>query len=425
MRRINQQIYLFVQDSLKKGYDIYTIRNNLVKQYPLQEVDEVINIFLRQQQEQQLKNYVNQQIALGFKPELIKSTLLQRGYNKDLVDSAFNNNITVRHEIHFPIKTVVIIISLLIISGAGYWFLNLRQSEALLDVSVQSNSQEYLAGQEITYNIELINMGKSKRFDANVRYIITDVNDKILKSSSETLAVETKASSSGKIVLPSSLSAGTYYLKTIVTYGNNQKAESFTEFQIVDETSPAKTNTGETSNQDSTTGTGIGSGGIIPRTTPQEKSFGETMTAIRHQAVNNSQGAINNCLKFSSQEQKDVCISQISYNTNKFNYCEQISAANIKDNCYLAFVIGGNTQVCDKIIDETNKKYCNQIKIVKQMNDYYQQGNTEKLLEVSKQFEPAIYETIPPSPDYQSTYSQPSTLTIEDFSITAELNESG
>lgn len=403
-----------MQDSLNKGYDLYSIRNNLIKQYPQQEVDEVVNIFLKQQQDFQLRNYVNKQLSLGFRPELIRNTLLQRGYTKEQVDPILGNNITVRHEIHFPTKTIIIILLLLIAAGAGYWFFN--PGEALLDVSITSNNLEYLAGQEVTYSIELTNMGKSNRIDATIRYVITDYSDKVLKSSSETLAVETKATSNGKIVLPSNLAPGTYYLKASVTYGKEQKAESSVDFQIVEQIRPGggtiQPQPTETTTQPKTnTGT---------TTTTRAKSFGESMQTIRQQAATNPQTAITNCLKFSNQEHKDVCISEIAYGTNKANYCEQIINTNVKDNCYLAFVIKGNTEICPKITDNSFKQYCEQIRIVDQMNYYMQRNETDKVLELTNQFNPPIYYSNPVPNTYTEKYNEPAS--IEDFIIKAELN---
>lgn len=413
---------------MNKGYDLYTVRNNLLKQYPQQQVDEVISLFSKQQQDTQLKSYVQRQLALGFKPEMIRNSLKQSGYPDDLIDSALGRgSITVRHEIHFPIKTVLVLLLLLGLGGGGYWwFTNNYSGNALLDVAVQSYNQEYTAGQEVTYGVELINMGKSNRFDANVRYTITDGSGKILKSYSETLAVETKATSSGKIILPSNIRPGTYYLNAIVTYDDNQKAESSTEFQIVDQIT-YKPPTGGGTTAGGTTGGG-NTGGSTSGTTPsipsgpREKSFGASMSLIRQQAATNPQAAMNSCLKFTNSEQKDVCIGEIAYNTDKVNYCDQIGSNNRRDNCYLSFVIGGNTQICDKITDTTTKQYCNQMRIVEQMNYYYQQGDTDKVLELSKQFEPAIYNTNPTPANYQNVYNQQSTLNMEDFTITGELD---
>lgn len=371
-----------------------------------------------------MKNYVQRQLALGFKPEIIRNSLKQSGYPDSLIDSALGDDskIIVRHEIHFPIKTVIILLLLIGLAGGGYWWFTNNSDGALLDVSVQSYNEEYLAGQEVTYGIELINMGKSNRFDATIRYTITDSSGKVLKSYTETLAVETKATSSGKIVLPSSLRPGTYNLNAIVTYGNNKKAESSTEFQIVDKYRPP------TREGTSSRGTIVGtSGGSTPSeksvetTTSGSKTFGDSMKLIRQQAATSPQAAYNSCIKFTSQTQKDICLGEIAYETNTINYCDQIEETAKKDNCYLSFVIGGNTQSCDKITDTTTKQYCNQMRIVEQMNYYYQQGDTDKVLELSRQFEPAIYNTNPTPANYQNVYNQQSTLNMEDFTLTGEL----
>lgn len=418
---INQEIYKYVQDLLNKGYDLYTIRNNLLMRYPQNEVDSVIAIFSRQQQEAQLKAYINSQIALGFKPDIIKNSLRQSGYPEDLINSAFGaSNITVKHEIHFPLKTIIILVLLISIPLTVYFLWN--PNKPLLDVSISANSQEYVAGQDITYNIELINMGKSKRFDANIRYTIVDSSGKILKSYSETLAVETKTTSSGKIAIPRTLLPGRYNLNVVVIYGNNQKAESSYEFEIVERLSLNNNNNINNNNvntNQNTNNQNIDTSGLSSGSRGNVRTFGEAMLLIKQQSLSNPQAAFNTCLKFNNINQKDICISDIAYTSNKVNFCEQISDIVKRDNCYLSFVLSGNTQICNKISNTELKQYCEQMSIVEQMNYYYQQGNNEKILELSRRFEPAIYNKNIMPINYQNEYNSVSALS--DFSITAEL----
>ncbi|MGV8151390.1 MAG: hypothetical protein ACP5NV_06720 [Candidatus Woesearchaeota archaeon] len=421
--RINQQIYEFVRGSLSKGYDIYSIRNNLLRQYPQSEVDEVINIFLKEQQLFQLKNYVNTQLSLGFKPELIRNTLLQHGYNKDLVDSVFGNRVTVRHEIHFPLVTVLVILFLVVAGGVGYWLIA-PKSGALLDVSIESYNTQYYAGEEIVYGIELINMGDSDRFDANVKYIILDSSKKSVKTMTETIAVETRTAKNGEILLPSALEPGKYYLRAEITYGINQKAESEVEFEIIEGAVSGQNQNTQGSNGNTGQGAYNTNQNSIPSLTNRNiQTFGESMNVIRGQAASNPSQAAANCQKFQNQEQKDICLNDIAYIASKQNYCDEIQDSNIKDNCYLAFIIGNDPSSCEKVANAQIKQYCNQVRIVKQMNEYYKSGNNEKLVELSKQFEPAIYSATPQINNYQTQYNNPAV--IEDFIITAELNGTG
>ncbi|GIU69723.1 MAG: hypothetical protein KatS3mg002_0959 [Candidatus Woesearchaeota archaeon] len=307
---------------------------------------------------------------------------------------------------------------------SGFWFFSNNNDNSLLDVSIQAYTQEYLPGQEVNYGIELVNMGKSKRFDATIRYTITDNTGRIYRSYTETLAVETKTTSNGKLLLPSNLRTGTYYLNAIVTYGDNKKAESSTEIYIVDRINNSINNINNNLNNNINNNLNNPSN---PQTNTlntrgsNRKSFGETMILIKQQSVNNPQVAFNTCLKFTDINQKDICINEIAYTTNRVAYCDQISNSDKKDNCYLAFVILGNTQICEKIKNANLKGYCEQTRIVEQMNQYYIQGNNEKVLELSRQFEPALYNTNPVPMNYQESYNQVSSLSINDFTLTGEL----
>jgi hypothetical protein len=438
-----------VQDALRKGYDINTVKNWLLKNNANpHELEEVIRLVSSQNTntaqaaystpdiEMQLRNYVQQQLRNGYAADMIRMALIRQGHNAFLVDKIINENvnINIRHEVHVSGKTIFgIVFSLFLVAGLVYilFFSNLilNKNIPLLDVSIQSNKDTYYPGDIITYNIELISTGTQKRFDANVRYVILDENDAVKKSYSETIAVETRATSSGSITIPTTLNPGRYYLKAIVDYGGETPASSMTEIYIT-----AKEDTGQPeiiiptgTVRDNTTTTTINTNTNTQQTTTKE-TFGDTINIVRQQAKINANIAVRICDRSQSQDQKDICYSTVAEASSNSSYCDIITKTTYRDNCYLSFIMTGDTKVCDKIIDNSTKLYCNQIRIVEQMNYYYQQNNTAKILELSKQFEPSIYNSNPAPITYNNEYKQPATIDDfaikDDLTIKAEINAS-
>jgi len=339
----------YVRNSLGQGHDLYSIRNWLLKNnVPPQQVDEVISYFSQSAYQQ------------------------PRPINKPQGRSFL----------------WIVIMILLIIVGV-YLLLAYSSKETTVEASISGDKYEYLAGENINYEATITS---SKKIDANLRYVILS-NNQVKKSYSEKVTIDKESTRNGILLIPSTLSQGSYELKLTAAYGS-KTVESSYEFSII--------NVQRNVSQPTPTVP------VIPTTPtpPKDNTFGSRLIAIKQQVTNNPTAA-NDCEKFTSTEQKNICYSTIADHTSKVSYCDLISDVYVKDNCYLAFVIRGNTQICDKINDNSTKLYCNQVRLVELMNQYYQQNNTEKVIELSSQFEPNLYNSNPIPENYEYTYSQP------------------
>jgi len=442
---INQKYIEYVKNAVSQGHDLASIRSFMLKNnMPQSEVDQAIayisnntknatpNNILPTQTispiEIQLRSYVSTQQSRGYSIDAIKQSLIQQGYSQFLIDKIINQNsinIHVKHEVSG--KTLIVVFLGIIILGAlGYIFFYTdilgNKELALLDASINIDKSEYNIGDSISYNIELTSMGSKNRFDANINYLVIDSSGKTRKTYSETIAVDTRSSKPGKIPLDN-LPAGSYNLKAIVSYGGSSNAESSVTFDIISPQTASqpdntKTPTVQTNpNQNPTTNpapiTSPSSGQSnlpdIIQISPTDK-FGDTLAIIRNQAKNNPATAAANCAKFTSSTQKDICYSAVADSSGKPVYCDYIKSVDDKDNCYFAFVIYGNTDVCVKINDSQMNAYCNQVKIVYQMNHYNQIGDTAKVQELYKQWNPTVYNSGIQPKNYDNIYNQPTTL---------------
>ncbi len=395
--------------------------------------------------EQQLRNYIQVQVRNGYSIDILRSTLIGQGFDQGVVGKVINDinngnvNINVKHEVNFSSKTIIGISIAIILIGIviyGVFNLGLFQNSTLLDISISTDSSAYLAGDNINYQIQMTNMGSQNRFDATVKYIISDDANTVLARKEETLAVETNTRVSRTIQIPQNLQPGKYYLVATADYGNKQ-AKSSIEFEVVateqDKTNAAASQNIPANNQNNLPAQGQqnNNGQNTNDNTNQQVvggttiTFGQEIDNIKREALTNPNAAIKDCDSIGDQEHIEICYSTVAETSQNTNYCEYIKDDSRKDNCYMSFVVAGNTEVCDKITDANNKDFCKQLNIVQQMNEYYKENNTEKILELSKQFNPGVYNSNPQVQTYEYHYNDTVTILAVSTNNNATSNSSG
>ncbi|MGV8171227.1 MAG: hypothetical protein ACP5OA_00865 [Candidatus Woesearchaeota archaeon] len=388
--------------------------------------------------ELQLKNYIQTQLNNGYNLELIRTTLINRGYNPGIVNKISNDisnvNINIKHEVTVSKGTIIgTVVSIFIVGILVFGILNFdsifKPKESLLDISVSTTEYSHIPGENVNYQIHISNMGSLRGFDTTIKCLVVDDTGSIITRKEETLALETTASVNRNIRLPMNIKPGIYYIQIIADYGNKQ-AKSSAEIEVVQSIIDKKPSTyiPPTINKDNAT---IHTPAIpsipsnpdnvvikknttnngAPATTITEKSFGEVLTEVKQTASSNPESAIIICSKVLSVEQRDICYSVVADTSKYKNYCDMISGADYRDNCYLSFLMnGGDVDVCDKMTGNSNKDFCEQLKIIQLMDKYYREGNSEKILELSKQLNPDIYGSNPEIQTYEYVYSEPITI---------------
>jgi len=471
---INQRVVEYIKYYSGQGYSADRIKQFLLSNgIPQGDIDEAIRYVSRNNISQnnptnsnpsletQLKDYIQTQLNNGYNTELIRNALINQGINPIIVSkviSDLNNvNINVKHEVNFSTKTIagivacIFVIALVLFGIFNTSVLNIFQpKDSLMDIALSSTEYSYLAGDTINYQLHITNMGSMQRFDATIKYLIIDDANNVITRKEETIAVETTASVNRDIQLPLNMAPGKYYLQTIADYGGKQ-AKSSIEFEVVEKASDKNTNmpaqTGNnqqarTSAPVTSTGAGTsdnsqgqGNSNINnnnnnnknnnnnPQSTSYENTsnnLGDVLMNIRELAKNNPASAANQC-QGPNSEQQDICYSVVADSSQNVNYCDKISKSSYKDNCYLSFVMKGNADVCSKIQDNSSKEFCNQLKIVQLMNKYYKENNTEKIIELGKQFNPTVYNSNPQLPPYYN-YTEQSVSIIDIISSNVSSN---
>jgi hypothetical protein len=388
----------------------------------------------------QLRNYVQTQLNSGYTIELIKSALIGRGFDPNTVNkiagelgNASIQNIHVRHEVNVSKGTIIGIVAMIFIVGLVVYgifnFSMLKPKEALMDITVSTNTYAYVSGENVNYQLHITNMGSLQRFDALVKCVIVDDAGTVITRKEETLAVETTASVNRNIQLPQNTKPGKYNLQIIADYGRNLVAKSSTEFEVVQKAIDRPTTyvppvVSTQINESTVQSDGHGPDSeSITSTSPNievDKTFGGLLTEVRQGAKSNPGYASNICSKIASIEQKDVCYSVLADESQLSGYCEKVSDIARRDNCYLSFVMKGNVDICDKITDGTSKSFCEQLHIIQLMDKYYRENNTEKIMELSKQFNPDVIKNNPQVQTYEYTYTETATISILDVMSDAD-----
>jgi len=184
-----------------------------------------------------LSSYIQEQLNRGFSPETIKRHLMKYGHKKDIISQAFNElKPEIRHTIHLSKTALIAIIILalgLIIVGSSFYLIN-QQAKApkqLLDLKLNIINNELRQGDKLDFNVELSSLGAIKRYDVTLNYLVTDSNNKIVTSKTETVALETRASITTEINIPKNTPIGNYILKINAKY-NNKVASASDTFRI-------------------------------------------------------------------------------------------------------------------------------------------------------------------------------------------------
>ncbi|MBI2044225.1 hypothetical protein HYT24_02570 [Candidatus Pacearchaeota archaeon] len=114
--------------------------------------------------------------------------------------------------------------------------ISVESKGALLDVrtEIPKKYHEILPGGELLANINMFNLGISKRADINLKYVISDFNGKVIFTKNETLAIETQTSFVTSIEIPPNVPYGKYVLYVEATY-DGKVAGATANFEVVSE----------------------------------------------------------------------------------------------------------------------------------------------------------------------------------------------
>jgi hypothetical protein len=193
---VNQSLVMFIQNSLNHGMDINLIRNELLQQgHNPMEIDEAINFVFAKPQ------HVHHTIAFS------KSTIIA------MVAGVFGIALT-----------VYLVVMLL----------NPATPSKLLDFETNPVDKAVKAGEELSFDIRIINMGPSGRVDVEVSSMAMDESGTIVGSKTDTFAVDTRLAERMSINIASDAAPGRYTIKSTASYTGGSAKSDF-QFSVYED----------------------------------------------------------------------------------------------------------------------------------------------------------------------------------------------
>ena len=387
--------------------------------------------------EQGIVNYIQENLRKGYNINVIRAHLVNHGYQPAVVDEAINRIYRapeIKHVIHFS-PTALIAIALVILGVGGIItaivFLMPQESspKQLLDVNIKATETNVYPGDIFKFNVELFNLGNLMRYDVTLKYEIKDPNtNTILTTKTETVAIETGKSLTAEINIPTNAQIGDYLLETTAKYKDKIATSSIMIRIVKKEAEPTCTDgiknqdevdidcggpckacptcSDEIQNQGET---GIDCGGpcsdclecddndactedlivdneckfrkITPccgngkceddentQSCPSDcksrdmfdgLTIWEKIDLIREISKNDPQAADKYCKEIEEIAYKDQCYSNIGAETGNIIFCEKIEESITKDKCYADIAKKNeDSSICDEISQPNRADSC-------------------------------------------------------------------
>ena len=360
-----------------------------------------------------LVKYIQEQVRAGYDISSIKKYLLEYGYAESRVNEAMQfayPPTEVKHMVHLSKTTVALVIaivcSLVLVSTGIFMFLVPKESSQLLDVETDLISASLNEGDSLRFTSQIFNLGKAKRYDVSLKYEVYDLKDSLVTFKEETIALETRASSS--VNIPLDIKPGNYYLRTTASYGD-KTAKATSAFRVTTTESvvplpttpvvpkpvaptsvcPVSCDDGNSCTSDYCSedtnyecrhavielccGNSICEGGEdytncladcgVPAETGEGifegKSVFEKIEMIKDIAKNDKEKAMGYCNGIEQTGYKYNCLSGVAVASNDDEVCVSIGDESYKDTCYKDLATTNrNNAICDKIVKDSKRDQC-------------------------------------------------------------------
>jgi hypothetical protein len=174
-----------------------------------------------------LTSYIKDLVSKGYDIYTIKSGLLRYGYPEQMVDQAIYNLNHPQKSLELSKTTVLISVGVLIVLALGtyFFFFSGVIPDKLLDVTITTSDSEVQPGGFLSASIDLVNMGKQKRYDVFLKYeLLNEETRKRAAYKGETVALTDTKSQNVNLLIPKETQAGSYILHVTAKYKDESAA---------------------------------------------------------------------------------------------------------------------------------------------------------------------------------------------------------
>src|SRR3989338_2031631 len=354
-----------------------------------------------------LVEYIREQIRAGYSAGEIKGYLTKYGYSESQINEAFQfayPPTEVKHVITFSKRTIALIIAIictLVLSGAGVYMFVIKEKPdmQLLDVQMDVITSTVNQVESLKFTAQIFNLGKSKRFDVFMKYEVYDNTERVLAFKEETLAVETRASSTVNIGV-GDIKPGNYYVRAVASYGG-KKARATNAFRIQAAAEPSirqqpdvpkrscpsscedknkcttdycSADTGyqcEHSKVAQCCGNGLCENGEdsnscledcasdLPQDSFGDRPVWEQIDIIGNIAKNDKPRAIADCKKIEQASFRFDCMTKVAAGTRDESVCDNIEDEPSRDSCIKEVAVQNeDSTICAKMVKDSRRDQC-------------------------------------------------------------------
>lgn len=406
-----EEINKFLVDS---GYDKAEVESSV--QYVLN--TQTNPRVAEEQRIQQLAAYIQNQLNAGYASQTIANFLISRGYPYYEVNSALQQATAPKKEVKIEHKLVVFaLIAMFVMTAAvtvmyfrAYTLIGIGVPEKLLDVETERLSTIVQQGGELAFQVKLINFGYEKRFDVMLEYSVIDRETQgVVLEKTETVALSTTLENVVRFAIPEEMKPGRYVLRVDATYKDftatsgfvfdllpKELAEERLE-EIRKELPPVEAEIPELAPE----GPAAGEEAEIPEAVPtpitppaeREKKFYEGKTRqqafemVKAVSVREPERAIEMCKELRLEYHQEECIKTIAKFKQDGVYCQALDEAK-QDTCFFELVLElKKYELCDFIKDANIKQSCKVMEMAGQAEGFAQSGDAAAAAEAFKGFE--------------------------------------
>lgn len=364
---------------------------------------------------QQLQQYVYTYLQQGYQPQQLYDYLKGQGYTAHELNPAFSHidkqyykgqmPLEVIHQHHVGGGSLVKIGAMLVIVAVliGGFFMYGEQlfgepGEVILDLVAKPYKEIIAPGEPLIIEVSMVNQGGTEKANVDFEYDVRDRNTALIYEDSETRAFSSTLEFLAELDLPADTSEGQYEVTVIARYGNTPDKSKFvvTIAEDAPEEPPEETCTAESKTRTCSGECGpqrnncddlVDCGACeqeeeTDKPDPVEKTnvkVDKTATdqAIFTQAIDatDAASAQSYCLEIKNEGYQTECLIVVAARTNTAGICEQIDDTYSKEDCYMGFVLSGDTSYCDQITLPENKQLCDQFVQLDLINSYLTTGD--------------------------------------------------
>jgi hypothetical protein len=391
----------------------------------------------------ELIDFIDENLKKGYDINTIKSHLLGVGYDPKEIDAAIEREYTGRQQsLHMPefskttlIAITCILLSLILIAYVSHYLITQPKTSAKL---------LYLETKAVTKNV---NPGGVFQFEVDVRGQAVQLRHEMIDTSNKLITRKEEPHRGGIktafIIIPKDTRAGNYVLKTTAS-GGGKEATAKLSFKVyegkkescsdgvknqgemgIDCGGPCKPCTSCSDGEQNQGEDGVDCGGpcepckeeckecsdgnkctqdlcnaatnykcafrdIVPccgnnKCEPSEsyvscpadcemslpKKEKQSAKEVIEQVKRLSKTDVNKagmlCDTLEKDKDKDRCFSEIAKDTNSSTFCNYINSDSKKDTCYMNFAMDGDYSVCDKVTNPYLKKSCESLRYISEI----------------------------------------------------------